>query len=101
MVKLIVTYGHPNNVAEFETYYAQKHLPLASKIPGVKRMELSKIIGTPDGSKPSQYRTAGLYFDSIEELQKSMGSPEGQAAVGDIPNFATGGVDVMIGEVLT
>ena len=42
---------------------------------------------------------AELYFDSIEELQKQMGSSEGQAAVNDIPNFATGGVDVMIGDV--
>jgi uncharacterized protein (TIGR02118 family) len=42
---------------------------------------------------------AELYFNSIEELQKQMGSPEGQAAVGDIPNFATGGVDVAIAQV--
>ncbi len=99
MVKLIVLYGHPEDVAAFETYYSEKHLPIASKIQGVSRVELTKFIGTPDGGKPSQYRMAELYFDSIEELQKQMGSPEGQAAVNDIPNFATGGVDVMIGDV--
>lgn len=100
MVKLIVSYGHPNDVDAFESYYANTHLPIASKIQGISKLELTKCIGTPDGSKPSQYRTAELYFDSIEELQKQMGSAEGQAAVADIPNFATGGVDVMIGEVL-
>jgi uncharacterized protein (TIGR02118 family) len=42
---------------------------------------------------------AELYFESLEELQKQMATPEGQASVNDIPNFATGGVDVMIGEV--
>jgi uncharacterized protein (TIGR02118 family) len=99
MVKLVVTYGHPSDAAAFEAYYSATHLPIASKIQGVARVEVTKFIGTPDGGKPSQYRMAELYFESIEELQKQMGSAEGQAAVNDIPNFATGGVDVMIGEV--
>ncbi|MEQ9287377.1 MAG: EthD family reductase [Cyclobacteriaceae bacterium] len=99
MVKIIVMYGHPADPAAFEAYYSETHLPIAAKIPGVARVELTKFVGTPDGSEPSQYRMAELYFDSMEELQKQMGSPEGQAAVNDIPNFATGGVDVIIGEV--
>ena len=99
MVKLIVLYGHPLDSTAFETYYSETHLPIASKISGVNRVELTKFIGTPDGGKPSKYRMAELYFDSIEELQTQMGSPEGQAAVNDIPNFATGGVDVMVGDV--
>ena len=99
MVKLVVLYGHPEDADEFETYYFETHLPIASKIKGISRLELTKFIGTPDGGKPSQYRSAELYFESIEELQKQMGSPEGVAAVNDIPNFATGGVDVMIGSV--
>lgn len=92
-------YGHPVDPAAFEAYYSETHLPIAAKTPGVARVELTKFVGTPDGGKPSQYRMAELYFDSMEELQKQMGSPEGQAAVNDIPNFATGGVDVMIAEV--
>ena len=99
MVKLIVLYGHPVDSAAFETYYSETHLPIAAAIQGVNRVELTKFIGTPEGGKSSQYRMAELYFDSIEELQKQMGSPEGQAAVNDISNFATGGVDVMIGDV--
>jgi uncharacterized protein (TIGR02118 family) len=99
MVKLIVLYGHPVDSAAFESYYSETHLPIASKIQCVSRIELTKFVGTPDGGKTSQYRMAELYFDSIKELQKQMGSPEGQAAVNDIPNFATGGVDVMIGDV--
>ena len=99
MVKLVVMYGHPEDPAAFETYYSETHLPIAAKIKGLSRVEFTKFIGTPDGGKPSQYRMAELYFDSIEELKKQMATPEGQAAVNDIPNFATGGVDVMIGEV--
>lgn len=43
---------------------------------------------------------AELFWDSMEDLGAAMGSPEGQAAVNDIPNFATGGVDVSIAEVV-
>jgi hypothetical protein len=32
-------------------------------------------------------------------LQASMGSPEGQAAVADIPNYATGGATTLVSEV--
>jgi len=99
MVKLTVMYNHPEDPTAFEDYYANTHLPIAGKIQGVERVELTKFIGTPDGKDPSQYRMAELYFNSIEELQKQMGSPEGQAAVGDIPNFASGGVNVMIRDV--
>ena len=99
MVKLAVMYGHPKDAAAFEAYYSNTHLPMAAKIPGVSKVELTKFVGTPDGSKSTQHRMAELYFSSVEELQKNMDSPEGQAAVNDIPNFATGGVDVMVGEV--
>ncbi len=99
MVKLVVTYGHPDSPEAFEKYYSETHLPIAGQIKNVNKVELSKFVGTPDGGKPSQYRMAELYFDNMEELGKQMGSPEGQAAVNDIPNFATGGVDVMIAEV--
>ena len=99
MVKLIVQYGQPTDPEAFEKYYAETHMPIASKIEGVESVEISKVAGTPDGSEPSQYRMAELYFNSMQDLQANMGSPEGQAAVNDIPNFATGGVDVMVTEV--
>lgn len=35
----------------------------------------------------------------MDQLQQSLDSEEGQAATGDIPNFATGGVTVLISEV--
>lgn len=99
MVKLVVMYGHPENPAAFEKYYAETHLPIAGQIGGVAKVEIAKFVGTPDGSQASQYRMAEVYFDSMESLQKNMGSPEGVAAVSDIPNFATGGVDVSVAEV--
>ena len=74
MVKLVVMYGHPEDPAAFETYYSETHLPIAAKIKGLSRVEFTKFIGTPDGGKPSQYRMAELYFDSIEGCDDRRGS---------------------------
>mgnify|MGYP000265034054 CR=1 FL=1 len=97
MPKIIVLYGHPKDAEAFEKYYTEKHLPLAATMEGVARLELTKIHGTPDGQKGDYYRMAELYFTSIEQMQETMSSPEGQATVNDLSNFATGGVNVMIG----
>jgi uncharacterized protein (TIGR02118 family) len=99
MVKLTLLYGKPTNAAAFEKYYAETHLPIAGKMPGVRKIELSKVIGTPDGSAPAFYRLADLYFDNLDHMKSVMGSPEGEAAVGDLANFATGGTTVLVSEV--
>lgn len=97
MYKLTVLYKHPTDVETFETYYKEKHLPLASTMEGVDKLELTKLLGTPDGQKAEYYRMAELYFSSVEQMQETMGSPEGQATVNDLSNFATGGVNVIVG----
>jgi len=99
MVKLTVLYGHPTSAAEFETYYAETHLPIAAQMKGVRRIELAKVVGTPDGGNPPFYRMAELYFDDPEHMKSVMGSPEGQRTVADLANFATGGATVLISDV--
>jgi uncharacterized protein (TIGR02118 family) len=99
--KLTVLYGHPTNPAAFEKYYAEVHLPLAGKITGFTRMELSKGLPGPDGAKPAFYRTAEFWFESAAALQACMGSAEGQATAADLPKFATGGVTLLVSEVVS
>jgi uncharacterized protein (TIGR02118 family) len=54
---------------------------------------------TPDGSELPYQRIAELTFDDMDALQAGLGSDEGQAAVNDIPNFATGGVTIFFAEI--
>src|SRR5215211_5606783 len=44
-------------------------------------------------------RMAELTFEDMDALQAGLGSGEGQAAVSDIPNFATGGVTIFFAEI--
>ncbi|SFB58235.1 EthD family reductase [Algoriphagus aquimarinus] len=99
MIKLTVLYNHPEDPAAFESYYASTHMPLVGKIQGVVKAEVTKFLPEADGSKPAYYRLAELYFENPESLQQSMGSDEGQATAGDLPNFATGGFKIMVGMV--
>lgn len=97
MIKMTVLYEHPDDPAAFEDYYAKEHTPLAERIPNVQRFE-SGTVSTPDGSEPPYHRIAELWFDSAEQMEESLATPEGQAATGDIPNFATGGATVLVSE---
>jgi uncharacterized protein (TIGR02118 family) len=99
MMKVTVLYGIPKNPDEFEKYYESTHLPIAAKMKGVARLELTKCIAGPDGGKPAFHRMAELYFTNQAEMEQSLGSAEGQATVADLQNFATGGVTVLIGSI--
>jgi uncharacterized protein (TIGR02118 family) len=98
MVKLVVAYGTPEDPSAFEEYYASTHVPLVHAIPGLRRFEAGKILGTPDGAPAPYYFLAELWFDSAEALEAAMGSAEGQAAGADVPNFASGGATLMIAQ---
>lgn len=99
MIKLTVLYGHPVDPAAFEAYYSRTHMPLVGKINGIVKAETTKFLPGPDGGNPQYYRMAELYFNNPEELQTSLGSPEGTATTGDLGNFASGGVTILMGEV--
>ncbi len=98
MVKLVVAYGAPEDPSAFDRHYADTHVPLVHKIPSLQRFEAGKILGTPDGSAAPFYYLAELWFDSPQDLEAAMGSPEGQAAGADVATFATGGATLMIAE---
>ena len=97
MLKITVLYGHPTSPDDFEKYYEEKHIPIASKVNGVLRVELTRFSSGPDGSRPAFYRMAELYFAGQDRMEAAIASPEGQAMVSDIGNFATGGATVLIG----
>jgi uncharacterized protein (TIGR02118 family) len=95
MARLVVMYKTPKDSAAFDAYYFEKHIPVAKKIPGLRKYEVSSgAIGTPAG--PSGiHLIAILHFDDIAAIQHAFATPEGQAAGADVQNFATGGADMI------
>jgi uncharacterized protein (TIGR02118 family) len=98
VAQLVVLYKTPNDPASFDKYYFEKHIPIAKKIPGLRKYEVSQgPIATPGG--PSNvHLIAILHFDDLGAIQAAFASQEGQAAAADIPNFATGGAEMMFCE---
>lgn len=96
MAKLVVLYKKAQDSGAFDAYYASTHAPLAKKIPGLRKYEISTgPVSTPQGPSPYQL-VATLSFDSLEALQKGLASSEGQAAAGDLGNFAQAGVELLM-----
>lgn len=99
MIRLLVLYGQPEDPAAFDHYYASLHVPLAKRMKGLKKWTIGKVTGTPAGNPSPYYYVADLYAESREQLEAILASPEGQAAIADVPNYATGGVTFLYTEV--
>jgi uncharacterized protein (TIGR02118 family) len=95
MARLLVMYKTPKDQAVFDDYYMRIHAPLAKKIPGLRKYEISRgRVASPAGDSGC-HLVAILHFDDVEALKSGLASPEGQAAAGDLSNFASGGVDLL------
>lgn len=92
---LMACYGQPSDSSAFDEYYRSTHVPLAEKLPGLQSYTWRQCASLDD-SPPPYYLVAELGFESEQAVGAALGSPEGQAAAGDIPNFATGGVTLFV-----
>lgn len=100
MLKLIVLYGPPTDPDAFDAHYFGTHVPLAEKIPNVKRFSVSKLSAL-DSSPSPYYLVAELFFDSREALVAALSTAEGQAAAADVATFATGGATMLIADIVS
>ncbi len=92
---LTVCYGHPADPAKFDDHYMSIHKPLADKLPGLLSYTIRHCVSLDD-SPPPHFLLAELAFESQTALDTALSSPEGAAAVADVPNFATGGVTMFV-----
>ena len=83
MVKLSVIYqGRPKDAAAFDSYYWSKHLPTVARWPRIRRIVLAT--GEPN---EEIYQICDLYFDSMDDLQSALSSPERKISLDDTRNF--------------
>jgi uncharacterized protein (TIGR02118 family) len=95
MAQVVVTYKTPKDAAAFDKYYAETHIPLAKKLPGLRKYEVSQgPVVNPAGTS-GVHLMAILTFDNIAAVQAAFGSAEGKATAADVPKFASGGADIM------
>lgn len=98
MVKLVALFKRPADTASFDDHFENIHIPLVSKMPGIKRLEVARVTGAPM-SAPQFYRMAEMYFDDQQALNSAIMSPEGMAAARDIMGFAKDVIQMFYAEV--
>lgn len=98
MHRLTVLYGHPKDPAAFDRYYYEVHVPIAKRMQGFTGWTIGKCTSAVPGEKPPYYMIVGLYAESREKIEQILATPEGQAAIADVPNFADGGYWFMYDE---
>jgi uncharacterized protein (TIGR02118 family) len=88
MAKMVVIYKHPANPEAFDEHYFGVHIPLAKKLPGLRKYEVSRgPIVNPRGASDA-YLVGTLHFDDMQAIQHAFASPEGEACALDVPKYA-------------
>lgn len=83
MARMIAIYKTPENKEAFDKHYYEVHIPLARKLPGLKKYDVSKrpIISTTGDSDTYLIRT--LHFESLDAIKTAFASPQGKACAAD------------------
>jgi uncharacterized protein (TIGR02118 family) len=87
MARMLVIYRTPKDPAAFDRHYAEVHIPLAKKLPGLRRYELSRgAVTAPHGD--DVHMVATLTFDSLAAIKAAFASEAGAACAADRQHFA-------------
>lgn len=96
MVRLVILFRQATKSGTFDLRYA-RNLALLRKMPGVRAVRESQVIGGPAGPAP-YHRVIELDFDSFEALDAALRSPEGVAAGKDLMDYAGTSAEVLFVE---
>jgi uncharacterized protein (TIGR02118 family) len=83
MARMVVIYRTPKDVEAFDRHYFQTHIPLAKKLPGLRKYEISRGPVTVLAGSPDVYLIGTVHFDDLDAMKKAFASAEGQAAAAD------------------
>lgn len=87
MVRFLVLYPQPIDPAAFDRHYAEVHVPLAKKLPGLRSYNLGRPSSAVRGPEP-YYLVAELEWDDMDSLERDFASPLGQEVARDADRLA-------------
>ncbi len=97
MYKLVALYRKPQDPEAFDRAYFETHVPLVKKVPGLQRVEVSRITGNLLGDS-DLYLIAELCFPDKETMNRGLASPENEAAGKNLMGFAKGLVTLVFAQ---
>jgi uncharacterized protein (TIGR02118 family) len=96
--KISFVYSNPTDPEAFEVAYPEQ-LALARKLPGLVRLQASKVWPKEDGSPTPAYRMIDLYYPTYDAVSEAVTTPEAGAFFEAMGRLSTGGVRVLVSEV--
>ena len=74
MRRITIQYAAPADAEAFDAHYRDVHVPLASKLPGLRRFTVSHPRALGAGDPP--YLVAELWFDDVDAMKAALKSGE-------------------------
>lgn len=78
MFKFVTLYYRVDDETVLEEFFTNTHLPLVESLPGLRRLEISRITAQPFG-KSRFYMMVEAYFDSEASMREGLVSQSGIA----------------------
>jgi uncharacterized protein (TIGR02118 family) len=79
MHKLMVVFKSSDDSLTLETQWSTEFVARAERMPGLRRVSVSRIVGGP-GDSIDLHLVHELYFDDLDSLKKALASDRGQEA---------------------
>lgn len=99
MNELLVIFHSPPDVGEFERNWSDRFVSKAERMPGLKRVSVTRIYGGPAG-EVNIHLIHEFFFEDAQALREAMASPEGKEAGQELLSFAADYVTICFGEHL-
>lgn len=96
--KITVIYDNPHDPDAFEAGYPEQ-LALAAEMPGIGRLESSKVWPKEDGTPTPAYRLLDLYFTDYDTASAATATVEAGAFFASVIALATGGVRIVFADI--
>jgi uncharacterized protein (TIGR02118 family) len=96
--KITIIYDNPTDPDVFESDYSGQ-IDLAKALPGLTRIEASKVWPKEDGSPTPLYRMVDLYFPDYDTASAAVTTAEAAALFPSIFGLATGGVRIAFSDI--
>jgi uncharacterized protein (TIGR02118 family) len=91
---MVVIYGTPKDPAAFDEHYFKVHVPLAWRLPGLRKYEVSRGPVASLAGAEGAYLIGTLHFDDLDAIRRAFATPEGQACAADRRILAPTDADV-------
>jgi uncharacterized protein (TIGR02118 family) len=85
--KFVTIYRRVDDEEALESFFSSSHLPLAERLPGLVKSEVSRISGKPGGS--SRYHLMyELYFETNQHFYQALASDTGTEMMAVLKEWA-------------